>query len=52
MPVEARMGETTFTISLFQKTMPMCCRSRVVVQKAAGTSIGDKVSMILEIKGH
>ena len=52
IPVEARIGETTFTTSLFPKGDAYLLPIKVAVQKAAGIGIGDKVSVILEIKGR
>ncbi len=50
--VEAQIGTITFTTSLFPKDGAYLLPVKVAVQKAASIGLGDRVSVMLEIKGH
>jgi hypothetical protein len=48
IPVTARIGETTFTTSLFPRQGLYLVPVKVVVQKAEGVKVGDVVNVRLE----
>ncbi len=50
VPVEARIGATDFTTSLFPRADTYMLPVKVAVQKAASVGLGDKVHVEMRIK--
>lgn len=49
VPVEARIGATGFTTSLFPRDGAYLLPVKVAVQKAEGVGLGDRVAVMLRI---
>ena len=49
IPVQAQIGETAFTTSLFPKDGSCLLPVKVAVQRAAGVGLGDKVHVNIRI---
>ena len=49
IPVEARIGETTWTTSLFPKDGGYLVPIKAVVQRAEGLDVGDTVTIQLRV---
>ena len=49
VPVEARIGETRFTTSLFPRDDTYLLPVKVAVQKGAGVGLGDRVRVTMRI---
>lgn len=49
VPVEARIGETRFTTSLFPQGDTYLLPVKVAVQKGAGVGLGDRVRVAMRI---
>jgi hypothetical protein len=49
VPVEARIGSTDFTTSLFPRGETYLLPVKVAVQKAAGVGLGDGVSVVIRV---
>lgn len=52
IPVEAQIGTTRFSTSLFPRDGAYLLPVKAAVQKAAGVGLGDKVSVTLEIRAR
>jgi len=52
IPVEAKIGGTEFTTSLFPRSGTYLLPIKVAVQRAEGVSLGDEVSVVMRITGN
>ena len=52
IPVEAQIGETEFTTSLFPKDGSYLLPVKVAAQHAAGVGLGDEVHVIIRINSR
>jgi hypothetical protein len=52
VPVEARIGTTDFTTSLFPRGETYLLPVKVAVQKAEGIGLGDNIHVVMEVTGR